>query len=116
MKAGDKVICIKKGIWDGEPDYGVTFPRFGDELTIRDNGWSIGGLRFEEIRNPEKDYIDFIGECEFHECRFRKIETYSATENCVNFNTVEEGLEQTERVKIGNCSKLINDLRNVKTK
>jgi len=102
MKVGDRVVCIARTPWDDEDidtSVGVVFPRYGWKLTVRYSDDEY--LMFEEIVNPIIKYLDGIGECEFHSSNFRKLETYTAKETCVNFNTVEEGLEISvpEKVK-----------------
>jgi hypothetical protein len=74
MNPGNKVLCIKRGMWMGEeyePD--LTYPRFGMELTIRAVN-EEGGLQFEEIINPIKMYIGGTVEVSFASSRFRKLE------------------------------------------
>lgn len=76
MKPGDKVLCIKRGLWLYEGrEQGTTWPRFGMELTIRTIS-NTGGLKFEEIINPIKQYKGGLAEKSFASYRFRKLEHY----------------------------------------
>ena len=79
FKVGEKVVCIKKGVWSSEYfEENVTYPRYGDELTIRaiDDG---GYLRFKEIINPKDYYISGFVEPNFHPCIFRKLDNNSTS-------------------------------------
>jgi hypothetical protein len=91
MKVGDRVICVK-------PiriiEIGVQNPIVGGEYTVR--CIEEDAMAFEEIVNKKKRYFDGYGEALFHMRYFRKLETYKATENCVNFDMVEEGLEEPQ--------------------
>lgn len=74
MNPGDKVLCIKRGMWkDEEHEPDITYPRFGMELTIRAVN-EEGGLKFEEIINPIRQYKRGVTEKSFASSRFRKLE------------------------------------------
>jgi len=81
MKVGDRVVCIKstiEGIINAVK--GVEYDIL--ELTACGEGIIIDGAISSHISNGFSIY------------NFRKIETYNHTINEVNFNIVEEGLEQ----------------------
>lgn len=87
MKAGDRVICIddSAGIADGV------------KTLVRNNIYDVVDVSSWHIDNI---FVNDGTNLSWKSNRFRKLETYKATVNKVNFNTVEEGLEQPEKIKV----------------
>ena len=89
MKKGDRVVCVRSIV---ETEWSVTNPVKGKYYTVRE---VVDGdaITLEEIINPKKKYTEGLGEACFYMICFRKLESYTATNNALNFNIVEEGLE-----------------------
>lgn len=97
MKAGDKVICIKKSLWvDQTKDemIGFVFPRYKQELTIRGT-FKRGGLLFlvfEEINNSPLNHLVYSnGEIRFSSIHFRKMDMLDTKAIADEFLEVIEG-------------------------
>ena len=83
MKTGDRVICINDHWKDPDEDD----PKKGEEYDV-DAVAENNGKRYLRLRGIEPHYYNANG--------FRKLETYRAKENQVNFNFIEEGLEKPQ--------------------
>jgi hypothetical protein len=79
FRVGQRVVCVKRDAWTDAlsqlPLEADNFPVFGMVYTVRTIDAAHGNLylRFEEIVNAPRNYVNGLDECNFWAARFRPV-------------------------------------------